>query len=564
MIARPLILILITQIVFLSSFYRETSNNDKLRKIISDYGQAEVIVPDPGREAIDFLSRNVSIRSVNDKGVSIIISTVTVEWFISSGFSYSLVEPSPVKGVVSSSNVKEAMEWDSYPTYRQYDSIMRFFSEEYPSLCLLDTIGTTPDGRLVLVLKISDNCREDEDEPEVFLSSTMHGDETGGFILMLRLADYLLENYESDSRIRELADNIEIWINPLANPDGTYTDGNEIYMPVRGNAAGYDLNRNFPDPVMPGTVPQKETLDMMKFLSERRFVLSANFHSGVEVVNYPWDRWVRDHADRLWFYTLSRAYADTAHRYSPPGYMDYLDNGVTNGYRWYPVYGSRQDYVTWELHGREITIEVDDDFVTPVYDLQELWDNNRRSLLGLMENALFGIHGLVTDAENGDPVPALILVKGHDKDRSEAYADTTAGSFVRFLSPGTWDLSLSAFGYRDTTITDVMVSTYEKTNLTVNMKRIIYGNDTSETRCPVLYPNPARGFVKAQLPGSMSGNINIRIFNSAGLELSDYDDFYADGIPLQLDVMDLQGGIYIVRFTLKGTGRTCHGRFILN
>mgnify|MGYP001056443019 CR=1 FL=1 len=238
MIARPVILILIIQIFVLSSFSLETSDDDKLRKLITDYGQAEVIVSDPGREAIDFLSRNVSIRSVTDKGVSIILTPVTAEWFISSGYSYTLVEPSPVKGIISSANVKGAMEWDLYPTYRQYDSIMRFFAEEYPSLCLLDTIGTTIGGRLVLALKISDNCQEDEDEPEVFLTSTMHGDETGGFILMLRLADYLLENYDSDLRIRELADNIEIWINPLANPDGTYTDGNEIYMPVRGHFSG--------------------------------------------------------------------------------------------------------------------------------------------------------------------------------------------------------------------------------------------------------------------------------------------------------------------------------------
>ena len=68
----------------------------------------------------------------------------------------------------------------------------------YPSLCRLDTIGTSINGKLVLALKISDNPAEDETEPEVFYSSTMHGDETGGYVLMLRLADYLLKNYNSD------------------------------------------------------------------------------------------------------------------------------------------------------------------------------------------------------------------------------------------------------------------------------------------------------------------------------------------------------------------------------
>ncbi len=93
-------------------------------------------------------------------------------------------------------------------------------------------------------------------------------------------------------------DNLEIWINPLANPDGTYGLGNTISSPTRYNANGYDLNRNFPDPITPNTVKQKETLDMIRFMRKHKFVLSANFHSGSEVVNYPWDRWLSIlHAD---------------------------------------------------------------------------------------------------------------------------------------------------------------------------------------------------------------------------------------------------------------------------
>ena len=103
---------------------------------------------------------------------------------------------------------------------------MQSFPKLYPSLCSLDTIGTSINGKLVLALKISDNPAVDEDKPAVFYTSTMHGDETGGFILMLHLADYLLKNYNLDARVKNLIDNLEIWINPLANPDGTYNTGN--------------------------------------------------------------------------------------------------------------------------------------------------------------------------------------------------------------------------------------------------------------------------------------------------------------------------------------------------
>ncbi len=117
----------------------------------------------------------------------------------------------------------------------------------------------------------------DEDEPETFYSSSIHGDETGGFILMLRLADYLLKNYSAGSRVKNLVDNLEIWINPLANPDGTYGTGNTISSPTRDNANGYDLNRNFPDPVSDNPNKQKETLDMMKFMRLAQFCSLGQF-----------------------------------------------------------------------------------------------------------------------------------------------------------------------------------------------------------------------------------------------------------------------------------------------
>lgn len=564
MIRRLSIQICLVTCLAYNCFSQNSDTSEKLRSLVRNFGQAEVVIPFTGHEAIDYLSRNVSIRSVNDKNVSIVLSPVTIEWFISGKFNYKITGPSTVKGIESSLNIEQAMDWNTYPTYRQYDSIMRFFAEEYPSLCILDTIGTTSEDRLVLTLKISDNCTIDEDEPEVFYTSSMHGDETGGYILMLRLSEHLLKNYNDDIRIRNLVDNLEIWINPLANPDGTYNNGDEIYMPVRGNAGGYDLNRNFPDPVVTGTILQKETIDMMKFMARHRFVLSANFHSGAELVNYPWDRWLRDHADKAWFYIVCRAYADTVHLYSPVGYMDYLDNGVTNGYRWYPVYGSRQDYMTWELNGREITIELDDDFVTPAYDLSELWENNRRSLLGYLENSLHGIHGRVIDAETGKPVPAKIFIEGHDKDNSQTYSDIITGRFVRLLKPGLWDLSFSAVNYRDTVVYGVPVTTAEKTDLVVIMKKNINRVDTTETDQPVLYPNPATSFIKAVLPRNIIGIINIKIYNLAGSVLSDYDTMAMEGIPVSLDIRALAKGAYIVMFTGKKSGVNYRSRFIIS
>ena len=565
MAKRFLILIFISFFPALRCHSQVITSDDKLRQIIAQDGQVEVMLPYIDYKSVEILSTNVSILSVKDNMIHISLSPLTVDWFILQKYDYKLVERVTFKGIISAANVNQAMDWDIYPTYSQYDSIMQSFSKLYPSLCRLDTIGTSINGKLVLALKISVNAAVDEDKPEVFYTSTMHGDETGGFILMLHLADYLLKNYNVNERVTNLVDNLEIWINPLANPDGTYGTGNTITSPTRYNANGYDLNRNFPDPFTPNTLKQKETLDMIKFMRKHKFVLSANFHSGSEVVNYPWDRWISKlHADDSWFNSISRAYADTAHLYAGPEYMNFLDNGVTRGALWYIVYGGRQDFMTWELHGREVTIELDNQFVTPAPQLTLLWQNNWHSLIGYLENALYGIHGLVRDVNSHEPVPAKVYISGHDKDSSEVYSDTLTGSFERFLYSGSWNLTFSATGYRDTTINNVKVVSGQKTDLIVDMSPGVSSIEKTKSGTLILlYPNPARDYINALLPDIIDGNINIRIINTIGKLISEYPYEAVQGVPLLIDIKSFPAGKYIVVFINPVTGTSFYGRLVI-
>ncbi|MBK6966466.1 MAG: hypothetical protein IPH20_21865 [Bacteroidales bacterium] len=66
-------------------------------------------------------------------------------------------------------------------------------------------------------------------------------------------------------------------------------------MARRYNINGVDLNRNYPDPEdgdhPDGYAWQPETVAFMNFAGQHDFVAAANFHGGVEVVNYPWDTW---------------------------------------------------------------------------------------------------------------------------------------------------------------------------------------------------------------------------------------------------------------------------------
>jgi hypothetical protein len=561
MTGKFLILIVISFLSVLNCNSQVLNSDDRLRRVVVQYGQAEVTIPFSNKGSFNLLTTNVSILSVKNKVVDIRLSPLTVEWFIGQKFNYKIVENPVFKSTTSTSKVLTA-QWDKYPSYTQYDSIMHSFLSLYPSLCHLDTIGSTNYGKMVLALRISGNT---DIKPAVFYTSTIHGDETGGYVLMLHLIDYLLKNYTVSPRVKSLLDGLEIWINPLANPDGTYGTGNIISSPVRFNANGYDLNRNFPDPITPTTIKQKETLDMIKFLRKHKFVLSANFHSGSEVVNYPWDRWIsKIHADDEWFNAISRAYADTAHFYAGPAYMNMLDNGVTRGALWYIIYGGRQDFVTWELHGREVTIELDDQYKTPEAQLPLLWQNNWHSLLGYLENALYGIYGHVESSVTHTPLSAKVFIEGHDKDSSQVYSDTLTGNFIRFLADGTWDLTFTATGYFPLTINNVNVSEGNRTDLSVEMSPIVSKIDPaiSESHL-VLYPNPAKGIINALLPDTITGNVHIRIVNESGMVISDYNSIINQHSPLIIDLKTIPAGIYSIVFTNTTTKASVHGRFLV-
>jgi hypothetical protein len=545
-------------------FSRDISPKDSLlREIVSVHGQARVTVPFSGKTDIQYFSRNVSVSSVKDKKMEIVISPLTLDWFISQKRSWEILRIPDARSFATSSGTAQAAEWESYPTYPQYDSIMHAFPVRYPLLCSIDTIGTSIRGRLVLVLRISAADPAAEARPGVFFTSTIHGDETGGFILMLRLADYLLANYGSDDRVRNILDNLEIWINPLSNPDGTYRPGDTIVSPVRFNANGYDLNRNFPDPATPNTVIQKETADMVSFLRRQKFVLSANFHSGAEVVNYPWDSRRQRHADDGWFYGTGRKYADTVHRYSPSYYMRDFSNGVTNGYDWYSINGGRQDFVTRELQGREVTVELHDRYITPASQLSSLWQYNYRSFLGFAENALYGIHGSVSDSETGTPVAARVLIKGYDRDSSHVYSDTLSGSFVRMLAPGIYNLSFRAKGYAEKEVRSVMVEEGTRTSLSVAMTPFVSPPDTTDSGDLILFPNPSAGLISVKLPRRQYGVINVRVYSVSGLTVADYFTEGHEDIPLSIDVSGMKHGVYILQLRNSLSGMTDRIRFVV-
>ncbi len=372
--------------------------------------------------------------------------------FLKLGINHNIIPHKPKEYTHKSKN-----NWDYYPSYQQYVDIMNNFAISFPNICKIYNLGTLNSGRQILIAQISDNVGQKEDEPSFLYTSSMHGDELAGYILSLRLIDHILNGYGNNQKLTELVEGVDIWINPLANPDGAYAGGNQnVWSATRYNANWIDLNRNYPDPEdgphPDGNTYQEETNIFLGLADTVNFSIAANMHGGVEVCNYPWDTWSNLAADNSWWEYVAHEYADSCQSNSGNGYFNYLNDGITNGNDWYEVDGGRQDYMNYFRHCREFTLELSNEKTPDPNDLPDLWDANYPSLLNYIEQSLFGLRGIITDSITGEPLKAKVEILGHDIDSSHVYSNLPIGNYHRYLYQGNYDITFTKTGYYPKTI----------------------------------------------------------------------------------------------------------------
>jgi hypothetical protein len=509
---------------------------------------------------LELLSNSISIDRVRIDTVYAYANLKEFNSFIKFGIEYEVLAPPSMQNIEEKPKSTQALsQWSAYPTYDDYLAMMDSFAILHPDLCKKYEIGTSVQGRKLLFIKVSDNVYQKEAEPEFMYSSTMHGDEVTGYILLLRLIDYLLSNYGKDSYVTKLVDNTEIWINPLANPDGAYFTGNaSVNGATRYNANHIDLNRNYPDPQdgqhPDGEAWQPENIAMINFMKTHNFVFSANYHGGAEVVNYPWDTWSDPHPDKNWFQSVSKQYADTVKKYGDNNYFSDVNwEGYINGYYWYTISGGRQDYVTYFRNGREITIEVSETKMPVASDLPDYWIKNCKAMLNYIEQCLFGIRGIVTDSLTGAPVKSKIEVIGHDADSSQVYSDSINGNYHRMIYPGTYDLKFSAKGYYDKIVTSIIVENRNTTD-TVNVKLIPIGvsRDIREIEIS-LNPNPFSQQPEFTCILPSDGLVEMVFFDISGKKIYQYKNYfpYKGKNQFTVDRVSFANGIYFCKVSFN-------------
>lgn len=267
--------------------------------------------------------------------------------------------------------------------YTSYYALMRFCAQmerEYPRLAERFSLGYSVDQRELVGVKIRTQARR----KKVKLVGNMHGDETVGREMLIRMIEYLLTEYKhGNPEVHDLLGQCEIHILPSMNPDG-------FARRQRVNARGFDLNRNFPDRFYGQITPlQPETLAVMRWSQRENFTLSANFHGGDLVANYPYDgnrqrrsglaAPTRDDAEfRHLASTYAKAHPDMHLSRRFPG-------GITNGAAWYVLYGGMQDWNYLHTHDREITLEISKIKNPPGRTLEAYWEKNAEAILRFMQ-----------------------------------------------------------------------------------------------------------------------------------------------------------------------------------
>lgn len=152
-------------------------------------------------------------------------------------------------------------------------------------------------------------------------------------------------------------------------------------------------------------------------------------------------------------------------------------DGITNGAKWYSLYGGMQDWNYLHTNCFEITLELGCRKYPYAKDMPKYWQDNKRSLLKFIMESHRGIYGMIRDDNDAGISNATI----HIKDLNHDIVSSKDGDYWRILLPGEYQVSVSMQGFRTAhrtvTITKEGKFTYQKSFLIVLFLTSIYVNE---------------------------------------------------------------------------------------
>jgi len=253
--------------------------------------------------------RGISTQTFN---VEAVISSVDEKALHEGGFSWSDI---PGKGPVKKIG-------EPYEVYKSFDAPkvgikaqLNKLASNYPHTCKIKTIGYSTQDRPILAMRLT-NEKIKTEKPQVLFLATHHAREWVATEMAMRLINYLASNFGSSARVTDLLNTTEVWIIPVANPDGyqyTFTNERLWRKNLRDNDGnnqititdGVDLNRNFDShwgyndegssPIEssgqyrgPAPNSEPETQSVKDFVEDNDFKFVVSYHTYGDLILYPW------------------------------------------------------------------------------------------------------------------------------------------------------------------------------------------------------------------------------------------------------------------------------------
>jgi len=461
----------------------------------------------------DIIQHRITILEVDRSRTSavVLVSTEEFAWLSAMNLAPKIVpdELAEQKGWKHSADSER-----DFHTYAQMTTELQNIENTYPDITRLYDLGQSVQGRVLWGLKITDNPDSEENEPEVRICGLHHGNEWMSAELPLNLALLLTENYNIDPSITELVNNREIWIIPMVNPDGREAN-------TRYNAHGIDLNRNYgymPESSTPYSEP--ETQAMRNNALQNNFVLSLSFHCSGDIVNYVWN------------YKSQRVPNNDIVEFLSEQYGSHNGYWVVEGYDWYQTLGDCNDFSFGCRGDIDWTIEVQSS------NIPQAWDLNRDAMLELIDAADMGITGVVTNANNGQPLAATVWV---EEAPWPCFADPLVGDYHCVLLPGTYTVHYRANGFEEKTFS-VQVDSGDPTVLNVELNPSNQFYAYQVTTCAYYAPsdnyqnNPSEGISSLGPPDEICASLGV-----SGSIILDMADEITD-LPDASDLQVFEGG----------------------
>jgi hypothetical protein len=150
--------------------------------------------------------------------------------------------------------MKTTFKYDHYFKYEEMKNNLEALQNQYPNLMQLEVNCVTPEGRNQYAAALTNQKTGTSlSKPALYIDGNIHAGEVTAAEAAMYTLDYLLTNYESDSKCKEVLDHYTLYIIPRVSPDGaekylstpyTLRSAPREYMYKKGGIKKEDLDND--------------------------------------------------------------------------------------------------------------------------------------------------------------------------------------------------------------------------------------------------------------------------------------------------------------------------------